>query len=775
MRTRLPIATLNIALLSLLWACSAEPDAEGNEPGECSDGADNDVDSFYDCDDPGCFAAPACDSDIYPTEAELFDSMLSGDEQLEALCARLVRTGTESKVRDVFCDGTPPTIDSSAALLAAFGLSFNGPLDLTAQAELDNGNPGWAALGHSAALSRRSVSPLNPRVIVHSQVRSHLEPSPGFVAVALSRGEDFAEIITHDPVRNDIDFFLFKFNMNCADPANCTNEELYSERFESGWSDYSIYDSDDLANTALDCLQCHEHGLRTSSLNRRSPLMFQLNRVWIHWLYNVNHFRGWADTLDDRGPLHRMLELYVAAHGTEAEPRGGLYGGIPGGALYASRPRSLEDLIEANGFGNGFDPSSYEPTGSAIGLIDHQARGLFFNHPWEELYELNLNGLVIAPPGRGEVPFSEARLQAAIDDYNAYRNGSSELFPDPTALFEPQDLSAVGLAVQPDLSPPEILMNACSQCHHDGLDQNLSRANFKLGPIARGRPGSGLGDHLAQLDEEQLLMIQQRLRLPADHLAAMPPARFRQLSAEQIETVDRWVAELIEGINQPDDQLPPEPNIAEFALEPGLAQTPAHLSDEMANTLMLVPASTLVVMRARTGTDPRGYVEYYFEELSGNSGGSSSGWQASPRYVDTHLRAGQSYRYRVKMRDRAGNEGQFSEELEFEVPLPDGACANGAGVYNDDADCDSVPDSEEGYQDTDGDGIRDYLDDDDDNDGLSTFTERQHAEDFGDDIDNDGQLNWHDIDSDGDGLLDLVEGELDTDGDGIPAYLDPSN
>jgi len=36
---------------------------EGDQPGECSDGADNDQDGFFDCDDPDCFGAPDCGGD----------------------------------------------------------------------------------------------------------------------------------------------------------------------------------------------------------------------------------------------------------------------------------------------------------------------------------------------------------------------------------------------------------------------------------------------------------------------------------------------------------------------------------------------------------------------------------------------------------------------------------------------------------------------------------------------------------------------------------------
>ncbi len=38
-------------------------EVEGDEPGECSDGADNDGDGDFDCDDSDCYGSPVCDDD----------------------------------------------------------------------------------------------------------------------------------------------------------------------------------------------------------------------------------------------------------------------------------------------------------------------------------------------------------------------------------------------------------------------------------------------------------------------------------------------------------------------------------------------------------------------------------------------------------------------------------------------------------------------------------------------------------------------------------------
>jgi hypothetical protein len=71
---------------------------------------------------------------------------------------------------------------------------------------------------------------------------------------------------------------------------------------------------------------------------------------------------------------------------------------------------------------------------------------------------------------------------------------------------------------------------------------------------------------------------------------------------------------------------------------------------------------TAVYMEAMQASDKWGVVEYYFDETSGNPGGSDSGWQISSTYTDTGLTANVEYRYTVKVRDVAGNETQLSEE-----------------------------------------------------------------------------------------------------------------
>ena len=78
----------------------------------------------------------------------------------------------------------------------------------------------------------------------------------------------------------------------------------------------------------------------------------------------------------------------------------------------------------------------------------------------------------------------------------------------------------------------------------------------------------------------------------------------------------------------------------------------------MSDVQLLKPqgdTDTTIAMTADEAYDPSG-VEYYFTETSGNLGGSDSGWQDSPFYVDTGLSPGKQYTYTVTVRDKSPNQ-----------------------------------------------------------------------------------------------------------------------
>ena len=704
-------------------------------------GCSSEADDEPECTDPigacgRCVNVPGGAECDFPTEEALFGELKTGENQRAALCARLAGAGVQSKVRDAFCGPQAPKISGVKDVLGLLGLSFDGPVGLpTAERRRElpqvphyNGNPNWTMVGHSSSLVRRLTSAVNPRVIVHTSAGDEHDAEPGFVIMGFTRGEQLVEIITHDPARNDLNFFVIRFELPCRETKTCTNADLFGLGFESGWTSWTLYDDDDLKNTVFDCLQCHVNGWRGRKKPRRSLLMFELNSPWPHWVFSNKNFFGWEDTPDGAEVYLAAIEDYVAAHATPKEPYGETYAGIPGPNVVASRPMSLERLIEGNGYGNGFDDVAYDDAGRGLGF--------FHNLSYPALYALHQSGQLIGVPAAAAEPTDPGKRAALITAYQDFRLGKRADLPDVTDLYRPDQLPLVGLQIQPGLSGPEIIVQACTQCHHSGLDQTISRADFNV--------------DLKTLAVEKLQEAQRRIELPARHVAAMPPFRLRSLTYEERRRAVDYLQDVIDGRDAADGEAP-TPGQARFDSDP--------------RALGLNAA----VMRAAPGSDAGGLVEYYFTETSGQPGGDDSGWQLTPLYVDIGLVKGTTYSYTVTMRDRDGATGTPSAPATVTTDEKKDYCKGEDG----DADCDGLADEVEGMGDLDGDGIPNWQDPDDDNDGLTTASETQDAAIIGNaDPDGDGLPAWHDLDSDGDGKSDAYEGGGDTDGDGIPNHLD---
>jgi mono/diheme cytochrome c family protein len=87
------------------------------------------------------------------------------------------------------------------------------------------------------------------------------------------------------------------------------------------------------------------------------------------------------------------------------------------------------------------------------------------------------------------------------------------VFPDDHA-----QLAKMGISTEPGLSGEEVLIQACSQCHSERLNQAQSRARFRadLQGVSRAEKEHAIA----------------RLSLPPSNVHAMPPARLRVLSPE---------------------------------------------------------------------------------------------------------------------------------------------------------------------------------------------------------------------------------------------------
>ncbi len=92
-----------------------------------------------------------------------------------------------------------------------------------------------------------------------------------------------------------------------------------------------------------------------------------------------------------------------------------------------------------------------------------------------------------------------------------------------------------------------------------------------------------------------------------------------------------------------------------YLYDPTADHTPPTPDPMTWRTAPYATSTTSVSMTATTADDISG-VEYYFEETSGNPGGTDSGWQESPMYSDSGLATGQDYCYRVRARDKSPNQ-----------------------------------------------------------------------------------------------------------------------
>lgn len=85
----------------------------------------------------------------------------------------------------------------------------------------------------------------------------------------------------------------------------------------------------------------------------------------------------------------------------------------------------------------------------------------------------------------------------------------------------------------------------------------------------------------------------------------------------------------------------------------GPAEPPAWLS--------YVATPNSITLEVTTSDNGIAYVEYYFEETSGNPGGSDSDWQNEPNYTDTGLDPNTTYTYRVVAHDENGETTAWSD------------------------------------------------------------------------------------------------------------------
>jgi hypothetical protein len=429
--------------------------------------------------DPGPDAAAA------PVDSDPLSGLPTGPAQWAAVCGKHYGDMISAK----FCAGAaPPALTSLADLEALLGLTVrpNPNNDPTI-----NANVRFTLTGESTGLGLRSVNPILPRAFLMTPATG-TAANPSYQVLAFARGEPLVELVANDANAQTLRFFLLRFHPAC-EATGCSNADLQTAAIESGWTGYTLYDDQAIADTTLDCLNCHQP---TGPSGKKILRMQELANPWSHWFY------------PERPATLQIVEDFLAAHGSES------YAGIPSAQVMPSRPFALMLLAINNGFAS--QPNAFDSL-----KINNELAATGSSATWAGLYAQAVAGQEIPPPyfTNAYDPIKEQAAIAAHQQLLAATLAPAQL-PDLRDTFLDGALAGMSIRPRGGLDGHGILVHMCQMCHNSRLDQALSRARFNV-------------EQLAQLPRAEKDLAIQRLQLPAGDRHAMPPARFHELSGAE--------------------------------------------------------------------------------------------------------------------------------------------------------------------------------------------------------------------------------------------------
>jgi hypothetical protein len=420
-----------------------------------------------------------------PVDSDPLSGLPTGAAQWSAVCARHYGDAISAK----FCAGTaPPSLTSLADLEALLGLTV---LPNPSNDPKINASVRFTLVGESTGLGLRSVNPVLPRAFLMTPAIG-TSPNPSYQVLAFARGEPLVELVANDPRAQTLRFFLIRFHPACEATA-CGNADLQTAAIESGWTGYTLYDDQAIANTTLDCMNCHQPG---GPSTKKILRMQELANPWAHWFY------------PERPATLQIVQDFLAAHGGES------YAGIPSALVMPSRPFALMTLAQNNGFGT--QPNAFDSL-----QINNELAASGASATWAGLYARAVAGQDIPPPYFTN-PFDPTKEQAAIAAHQQQLAGTLPAAQLPDLRDALADAALAGMSIHPQagLDGKGILVHMCQMCHNSRLDPSLSRARFDV-------------EQLAQLPRAEKDLAILRLQLPAGDRHLMPPARFHELSAAE--------------------------------------------------------------------------------------------------------------------------------------------------------------------------------------------------------------------------------------------------
>jgi hypothetical protein len=448
--------------------------------------------------------APTVPNDIFdtlnapgPAHAELCDhppTDLTFPDQADRITNRFCQ--------DVKPGGVIPTPHSLKEFLTVMNLDFKNP----AGGNGVDGNPAFAILGHSSALTARKVSSITPTAFIFTPLLPDGTVPPDYTFVAFDPGEPFLEVASFHPVDQAVNFYLVMFDKECTKtPAGCGPDDLLTPNQVTGWSNIRIYESTTaLNNTIADCRQCHI-GTGKDDPIAGDPLILRMQEIeapHTHW-FSSQTTGGQA-----------LLADFHAAHDTED------YGGIPGALIDKSDPGLMASFIAAAGFGqqpNVFHSATIEtevsnraPTQPASNVP------VGWSATWAASYRDAVAGRFIPMPYHDVKVTDPDKLAHMTTLYQRYRSGNGPLEEDIRDVFLDSGLADMGFASLPSMTGKQLLVQQCQECHHSKLDPTISRDLF-------------LVDQLDQMSRAEKDIAIERIKTPINTRLTMPPPLFRTL------------------------------------------------------------------------------------------------------------------------------------------------------------------------------------------------------------------------------------------------------
>jgi Cytochrome C oxidase, cbb3-type, subunit III len=409
----------------------------------------------------------------------------SREKQYDKLCA----TPRNDSFFKLVCGGVRPNIPDLASLLSLVGLDQDRAFALN---------------GNSTSLVAKSVSALNPRIVVFPRVDADLDQKDDFMIVGFVRGERFVEVTSRDPMSGEPNFYLLSFEQACDYQGNCDLASRLTEEIEHNWTAYSIYPESELENTSFDCLACHRPGgFGTKKILR----MQELSSPWLHWF---------PQRFVQRTDSDRILSAQFAdVHGVDMQ-----YGGVPiatiQNALDDGSGAQLEALIRAEGYGD--QPNVFDPR------IEAEAKNGDQSPTWLAQWTLATQGGAITVPYPRVDVTDEAKRTAATAAYKGVVMGTAgrDTLVDLRDVFSQDATEKLSFVPQAGADGHAVLVQMCSRCHDGRADPEIGRSNFNVLSLDK-----------MSTDEKQVAA--SRLQEPEGSVKKMPPWRSGQLTPEALQ------------------------------------------------------------------------------------------------------------------------------------------------------------------------------------------------------------------------------------------------